>query len=347
MSSLRIARDWSLRVLRGAGIVEYVAKSKWRQDRLLILCYHGFALRDEEQWNPSLYMSPRQFEARLDLVLSRGYQVLRLGQAVELLRARSLPRKSVVLTVDDGAYDFLAIAYPILSRLGLPATVYVSTYYVKDQRPVFDVMLSYLLWKGTTQRSSTVAIPGLGQWQLNSPMEASKATRDIRSIAAEQKLSADAKDDLLGRIAGQLDLDYGELKRSRILSLMNAAEIGSLDSSIASVQLHTHRHRVPGERAAFEEEVQRNKDTLVDSGVPVETLKHFCYPSGVFQPVELDWLRGLGIDTATTCEPRLAGPEDEPLLLPRFVDAASTTEVEFEGWLSGVRHLLRRRSAVR
>jgi hypothetical protein len=36
-----------LRVLNGAGIFELVADSRWRQQRLLILCYHGTSLADE------------------------------------------------------------------------------------------------------------------------------------------------------------------------------------------------------------------------------------------------------------------------------------------------------------
>ena len=37
----------------------------------------------------------------------------------------------------DGTYDFHAVAYPVFKRLRVPVTLYVSTYYVFDRRPVF------------------------------------------------------------------------------------------------------------------------------------------------------------------------------------------------------------------
>src|SRR5436305_317247 len=46
----------TLHALRKSGVFRLVANSNWRQQRLLILCYHGFALEDEHHWRPGLYM---------------------------------------------------------------------------------------------------------------------------------------------------------------------------------------------------------------------------------------------------------------------------------------------------
>ncbi len=51
------------------------------------------------------------------------------------------------ISVDDGTYDFYAVAYAVLKRLGVPVTVLVSTYYVRARRAVFDGACYYLLWK--------------------------------------------------------------------------------------------------------------------------------------------------------------------------------------------------------
>ena len=53
---LRKAKLATLGLLRSAGAFELVANSKWRRERLLILCYHGISLEDEHQWRPALYM---------------------------------------------------------------------------------------------------------------------------------------------------------------------------------------------------------------------------------------------------------------------------------------------------
>jgi len=40
-------RDSALQGIRLAGGLGAVSRSRWRARRLLILCYHGFALEDE------------------------------------------------------------------------------------------------------------------------------------------------------------------------------------------------------------------------------------------------------------------------------------------------------------
>src|SRR5207249_6008423 len=47
---------------------------------------------------------------------------------------RQLPRRSVVLTFDDGYKSFLQYAYPILKELGFTATLFVYTDYVGNGR---------------------------------------------------------------------------------------------------------------------------------------------------------------------------------------------------------------------
>ena len=49
---LRSVKLAALRVLRGSGIFSLVKNSRWRQQRLLILCYHGTSLEDEHLWRP-------------------------------------------------------------------------------------------------------------------------------------------------------------------------------------------------------------------------------------------------------------------------------------------------------
>jgi polysaccharide deacetylase len=85
---------------------------------------------------------------RLETLRQSGYNILPLGEGIERLYAGTLPERSVVLTFDDGFFDFYWMALPVLQEYQVPATVYVSSYYSLFQRPVFDPMLAYLLWKG-------------------------------------------------------------------------------------------------------------------------------------------------------------------------------------------------------
>jgi hypothetical protein len=123
---------------------------------------------------------------------------------------------------------------------------------------------------------------------------------------------------------------------------MRPEEIGALDPAIASVQLHTHRHRVPEQRDLFLREIEDNRRALADCGLDPCGLMHFCYPSGVHRPALLPWLAEAGITSGVTTDPGLASTEHHPLLLPRFIDTGMTSEVEFEGWACGLRHFISR-----
>jgi hypothetical protein len=108
------------------------------------------------------------------------------------------------------------------------------------------------------------------------------------------------------------------------------------------VQLHTHRHRVPTQAGAFEQEIVENR-TIIASLRSAQDATHFCYPSGVTHPSFPARLGRLGVKSATTCFPGLASTASKPMMLPRLIDTLATSALEFESWLSGVSALLPRR----
>src|SRR4051812_28356218 len=113
---------------------------------LRILCYHGISIKDEHLFRPLLFITPDMFRARLDWLTKSRYPVIRLGEAIERLAAGTLPLNATVITLDDGWYSNL-IAAEELRRRGLPATFYISSYYVKKQEPIFNLFVSYAIWR--------------------------------------------------------------------------------------------------------------------------------------------------------------------------------------------------------
>ena len=130
-----------------AGVSGRLANTEWRRRRLLILCYHGVSLGDEHEWNPTLYISARTLARRLDALRRLGCTVLSLPEAVDRLYEKSLPKRAVVLTFDDGYYDFKAKALPLLEARSYPATVYVATERWTDDSGIADLRKSYLSWR--------------------------------------------------------------------------------------------------------------------------------------------------------------------------------------------------------
>jgi peptidoglycan/xylan/chitin deacetylase (PgdA/CDA1 family) len=330
-----------LRTVKHLGGFNALRASAWRHRRLLIIGYHGVSIDDEHEWDPAFYVTPTTLEERFRILRDGGYAVLPLTEALDRLRTNSLPPRSVVLTFDDGMADFAINAFPLLQRFGFPATVYLTTYYVGDNKPVFGMFCSYLLWKSPRESvSSGELLPGAADatWDLRSPAGRRNALESIVRHAERQRLSADAKDDLARRIACALQLDYDQLGTSRVLRLMTPDEVARLSRAGIDFQLHTHRHRTPVDRTAFGREIEDNRRWLAElTGASAD---HFCYPSGVYEQEFFPWLRELGVRSATTCDTGIASPATDPLLLPRLIDTSNLSSVEFESWTTGVGALL-------
>jgi peptidoglycan/xylan/chitin deacetylase (PgdA/CDA1 family) len=92
-----------------------------------ILCYHNLA----PQAKGRLVLAARTFEQQMRYLKTEGYRVISLADFVEFMQLKKqLPRRSVVLTFDDGYRAFLEHARPILRELGFTATLFVYTDYI-------------------------------------------------------------------------------------------------------------------------------------------------------------------------------------------------------------------------
>ena len=335
-----------LTALKSCGIFRWVEESEWRRQRLLILCYHGIALEDEDQWRPFFYISQEQLKRRLNILREGKYPVLPLTEALDRLRRNDLPLRSVALTFDDGTYDFHECAYPLLKQFGFPVTVYLTTYYSELRLPVFSLICSYMLWKARGMKSVRLHEFGVEHpVSLESTESREAAVSQIVQWADRQDFSGKQKDDAAGSLAKGLDIDYQKLRSKRILQLMNSEEVKQLAAEGVDFQLHTHRHRMPLQEDLFRREIRDNREHIAKTIGGGQ--KHFCYPSGAYRPEFLQWLSAEDILSATTCDTGFATVDSNPLLLPRFVDTSGRTDLEFESWVNGVGHFLSRRRRAR
>ena len=91
-----------------------------------ILCYHRFGSN-----RSSMTVAPNAFEAQMEYLAHNGYRVITLKQFEGFLDGKEpLPRKTVVITIDDGYRATYQVAFPILKKYGFPATVYLYSDFV-------------------------------------------------------------------------------------------------------------------------------------------------------------------------------------------------------------------------
>lgn len=329
-----------IKLLGGFRLARFLTRNDLR-----ILCYHGFSLRDEHEFLPTLFMTGEAFGRRLDAVIDEGYQVLSLDDALQRRRAGTLPANAVVITIDDGGYGTLVKAVPELARRRLPATMYLTTYHVRHQYPIFGLTLQYLIWKSPR---TTIDLSGLGLEHLvPDPSRLAAVDRDVLrtlppviTLHAATTCSRDERQDLLAAIAARCDVDFAAVNDSRMFHLLDADEVVQASDAGVSVELHTHRHRSWGIEALALEELAENREQIAQ--ITGKNAVHFCYPSGRYDRYRQAWLEAAGVESATTCVPGFVRPSTSPFLLGRFVDNMEVPMILFEAELAGVLELYRR-----
>jgi peptidoglycan/xylan/chitin deacetylase (PgdA/CDA1 family) len=97
-----------------------------RVAEVLVLCYHAVS----DSWHASESVTPHALERQLSYLRRRGWRAATFAEAVLDPPA---PR-TVAITFDDAFTSVKRYALPILSELGLTATVFAPTEYVTSEK---------------------------------------------------------------------------------------------------------------------------------------------------------------------------------------------------------------------
>ena len=103
--------------------------------KILVLVYHGVhAGHADPVLNfDGMHVRARRFARQMRYV-SRRYRVVTLDRLLEPGKAPTPDRPCAVITIDDGYRNIHEVAFPILRRLRLPATLFVSTGFILGGR---------------------------------------------------------------------------------------------------------------------------------------------------------------------------------------------------------------------
>ncbi|MEA3548049.1 MAG: polysaccharide deacetylase family protein [Thermodesulfobacteriota bacterium] len=100
-----------------------------------VLSYHNFS----ESKQNLMMVRRRDFERQMKFLKDNAYTVITLDDLFDFLEYReALPRKAVVITIDDGWQGVYDIAYPVLKKYNFPATLFVYTDLISGSRKTLD-----------------------------------------------------------------------------------------------------------------------------------------------------------------------------------------------------------------
>jgi peptidoglycan/xylan/chitin deacetylase (PgdA/CDA1 family) len=106
-------------------------------ERIPILMYHSIS-DEKEKSHPYYHVntSPAVFDAHMRYLYENNYSVINLQDLKKSFDTRD-SSKYVVITFDDGFYDFFTNAFPILKKYNFSATVFLPTGFIHNERLSF------------------------------------------------------------------------------------------------------------------------------------------------------------------------------------------------------------------
>ena len=275
-----------------------------------ILMYHRFS----EQPTPRS-VSAAVFERQVEH-LARKYHPMTLGELAGRLRnGHAVPPHAIVVTVDDGHHDFHDVAWPILERHGVPATLFVTTGFIDGEAWLWPDQVRWLLNR-TVSRPKTLDVAG------TTVTDTSTDTLWHRLIDLMLTLTEAGKQAAIRDLAHQLGASIPAVP-PREFSSVSWAQLRQMQTEGLEVGGHTHTHpsltRVPREQLSVELDhcLRRLTDELGERPRP------FCYPNG--QPADVDpEIRDAVEAAGFTCSVVAyadGGPHDDPFQLRRHSGA--------------------------
>lgn len=281
------------RMLKGAivafayrtGLLQLYLRRKLR-GRAVVLTYHRVlpAERSAESFSAdAIVVTPPTFRRQMQL-LKRLFTPLSADQFAKALAAGQLPDGACVVTFDDGWYDNLEYALPILRETAVPAVLFVATDYIGSDNCFWQERLSRALSaaRRIPEHSSglfaELGAPGL----LDASLTLEQVKLAIRAIVDHYKAQPQAAIDALVQRVERLLQDAGAAVErqhpDRFLSWEQVGQLGSSGWVAIGSHCCTHTPLTKLDADAVQIELHRSREIIRKrTGIDPADL---AYPNG-------------------------------------------------------------------
>ena len=168
-----------------------------------VLCYHHFA----ERCDSSLCTPTSLFEQQMQFLKDQGYTVIPTAELAEFFAFRkAIPRKAVVINIDDGYRSTYDIAYPILKKYGFTATFFIYTSFIGASRNA----LTWDQLKAMKADGFEVGSHSVNHVDLSKKMEGESEKEYLARAKRELLLSKQILDEKLNQNTRYIAFPYGE-----------------------------------------------------------------------------------------------------------------------------------------
>lgn len=301
-------------------------------DRCVVIMYHAVA--DEGGLEPSILPDHREraaeiFEAEMEYV-SRVMRPIPLMELVERLTRRlPLPPNAVVVTFDDGYEDNYSIAFPILRKLKIPATIFLATGHIDSGLPFWWDELEARVER-TTQ--PTLDVRGLGapaDWSSALPLGAERKHTLRRVARWLRNLHPEEMKTRLARLTCRLEGD-GPLSTPKLLTWDRVREMHGHGIEFGAHTV-THPNLRLLDPSEAEDEIQSSIERIQD--VTNSRVRSFAYPYGLAENFSHELKCAVArshIEGVCTAVPGVPSSATDPFAIPRV--SWSSGSVSLSAW---------------
>jgi peptidoglycan/xylan/chitin deacetylase (PgdA/CDA1 family) len=238
--------------------------------------------------------------------LARHFTVVPLDWLLARRGSGQPPRNEMALSFDDGLRNNYTVVYPVLRRLGLPASYFVCPGLAGGGRWLWThEVRSRLAHLASTPRRQVLATAGVPAAEADRALEWLKgASPHVRRKVADAIEAATP------------DFEPTEVQHDRF-DLMSWEELTELDPALITIGSHSMSHAMlptlSAAEMAFEvEESRRRLEERLGREV-----RYFCYPDGRHTRATVDCTRRV-YQGAVLADCGVVGPGTDPYRLPRI-----------------------------
>ena len=130
----------------------------------VIIMYHSVS---PESTTPANYggklnVTTRTFERQMKFLSDHDYNVISLTEFINRMKAnKRIPRKTLVITFDDGLKNNFTNAYPILKKYNFPATMFITTDFIGRKNFIIPEDVKIMQKNNISIGSHTISHPFL------------------------------------------------------------------------------------------------------------------------------------------------------------------------------------------
>jgi peptidoglycan/xylan/chitin deacetylase (PgdA/CDA1 family) len=299
--------------------------------RAIVLMYHRItdtSIRPSEGNGRTAFelgISKENFETQMRFIKEQMGPVSLTEIVRALKNGRSLPENAVAITFDDGYRDNYENAFPILRRLGIPATFFVTTGYIETPElpwwdRIYDAVRPWPHESIPVQKITSSflrdRVVGMLPEFLNRP---DLPKSDVQHLVdALKKIDPRSRNKYIQTLEDVLEVRTDRAGEAQ--SMLTWTQIREMSRNNMTIAAHTVSHPILSRCTPDQAKSEiRESITALEKQLG-EPVRGFAYPEGKADTFNSDTVRilmELGVEYACATEPGFVDRESDPYALPR------------------------------